>query len=109
MSGSVRGAKVHNRLAVRHNGVVVVDRSHAIAVHASGYRRPVDKRDLCGPKCLERVKCFNNSGAFGFAGDPCLVFLGTHAALLDDAEANVDDVAVGHKVSHATSIRPTGE
>jgi hypothetical protein len=36
---------------------------------------------------LECVKRLDNSGEFGFAGDPLLVFLGIHATPLDDVEA----------------------
>ncbi len=109
VSGGIRGAKVRDGLAVLHKGVVVVDHGHAVAMHASRYRRLVDKGDLHGPKRLECVKRLDDSGAFVFAGDPCLVFLGIHAAPLDDAEANVGNVAVGHRVSPATSICHTGE
>ncbi len=78
-------------------------------MHASGYRCLVDKRVLRSPKHHERVKRLADSGAFGFAGNPRLVFLVIHAALLDDAEADVDNVAVGHPVSRATSICHTNE
>jgi hypothetical protein len=109
VSGSARSAKVCNQLAVRHNRVGIVDHSHALAMHASGYRHLVDKHNLCGPKRYERVKPLDNSGVFGFAGNPRLVFLGIHAAPLDDAEADVNDVTVGHRVSRATGICRTGE
>ncbi len=89
--------------------MVVVGRGHALAMHASQYRHLVDKCDLCGPTCLERVEHLDGSGAIGFAGDPRLVFLGKHAAPLDDAEANVVDVAVGHRVSCAAGICRTSE
>jgi hypothetical protein len=78
-------------------------------MHASRYRRLVDKRDLCGLNHLECVKCLDDSGAFGFVGNPCLAFLGIHAAPLDEAEANVNDVAVGHCVSSSTGTCHTGE
>jgi hypothetical protein len=71
-----------------YNTMELPVKGHAVAMHASGYRRLVDKHDFCGTKRLECVKRLDNSGAFGFAGDPCLIFLGIHAALLDDAEAH---------------------
>jgi hypothetical protein len=84
MRGGVCGIKVHDQLAVlQHDGVVIVDRGHAVAVHASRYGRLVDKCDFCGPKHLERVKRLDNSGAFSFVGDPRFIFLGIHAAPLD--------------------------
>ncbi len=101
--------KFCNRLAVQHDRVVVIDCGHAVAMHASRYHRLVDKHDFCGPKHLERVERLDDSGAFGFAGDPRPIFLGIHAAPLDDAEADVINVAVGHHVSHAAGIRRTSE
>ncbi len=71
-------------------------------MHASGYCRMVDNHVLCGTKRLECVKRLDDSGAFGFTGNPRLVFLSIHAALLDDVEADVGNVAVGHCVSRDT-------
>ncbi len=106
--GGIRSTNVHDRLTVQHNGVVVVDHGHAVAVHASRYCHLVDKHDFCSPKCLEPVKCLDDFEASGFTGNPCLVFLGIHAAPLDDAEANVDNVAVSLRVSRATGTCHTG-
>ncbi len=56
----------------------------------------VDQRDLGGPERFERVKHLNDVGVDGLACDPGLVLLAVHAASLDDAKANVDDVNVIH-------------
>jgi hypothetical protein len=49
----------------------------------------VHEGDLGGPKRFERVDHLNNVGADGLVGNPGLVLLVVHPALLDSAEANV--------------------
>ncbi len=108
--GNVHSTKVCNQLTVQHNGVIVVDCGHALAVHASGYcLLLVVKHDFCGPKHLERVKRLDNSGAFSFADGSCLIFFDIHAAPLDEAKADIDNGAFGHCVSCAAGIRHTSE
>ncbi len=41
--------------------------------------------------------------------NPGLVLFAVHPTLLDDAEANVDDVDVVHPVARAAGVRSTGE
>ncbi len=48
-------------------------------------------------------------GADGLAGDPGLVFLAVHPALLDDAEANVNNVNIVHPEARAAGVRSSGE
>ena len=39
------------------------------------------------------------------AGDPILVFFGVHSASFDDAQADVDDVVIVHRVAHSRRMR----
>jgi hypothetical protein len=109
LGGGVRGPKVRDCFAVRCHCVVVVDRSHSIAVRACGDCRLVDERDLVHPKCLERVEILGNAGGGSRSGDPALVLLRVQPALLDDADPNVDDVAINNWIPCGVGVRRARE
>ena len=48
-------------------------------------------------------------GADGLTSNPGLVLLAVHPALLDDAEANVEDVDFVHPEARAAGVRSSGE
>ncbi len=64
---------------------------------------------LAAPKRFECVDHLDYAGADGLARHPGLVLLAVHPALLDDAEANVDDVNVVHPEACAAGVRSSGE
>jgi hypothetical protein len=78
-------------------------------MHACGDGGLVHEGDLGGPKCLECVNRLNNVGADCFTSDPGLVLFAVLPTLLDDAEANVNDVDVVHPLARAAGVRSTGE
>ncbi len=65
--------------------------------------------DLSSPKCFERVDHLDSARADGLASDPGLVLLAVHFALLDDVEANVDNVNVIHPEACTAGVRSFGE
>ncbi len=69
----------------------------------------VDQDDLCSPECFEGVKSFNDSWTDGLMCNPSLVLLCIHAAPLDYMEADVDNVAVGHREVGASCECNSGE
>jgi hypothetical protein len=78
-------------------------------MHACGDGGLVHKGDLGGPKHFECVDHLDNAGVDGLASNPGLVLLAIHPALLDNAEANVDDIDVVLLESCAAGIRSSGE
>ncbi len=68
--------------------------SHPVAIHACEDGNLVHEGDLGGPKRLKRVNPLNDAGADCLTSNPGLVLFAVHPALLDDAEANVDNVDV---------------
>ncbi len=78
-------------------------------MHVCGDGGLVNEGDLGGPKRFERVDHLNDAGADGLVSNPGLVLLAVHPALLDDAEANVDNVNVVHPEARASGIRSSGE
>ncbi len=109
LGGGVRRPEVGDCFAVRRHCVVVVDCGHSVAVRACGDRRLVDERDLVRPKRLERVKRFDDAGGGGRSGDPALVLLRVQAASLDDADSDVDDVAIDDRIPCGVGIRRARE
>jgi hypothetical protein len=69
----------------------------------------VDQGDLRCLECFEEVKGFSNSWTDGLTCNPCLVLLGIHAAPVDYAEADVNNVVVGHHEVGASCKCRAGE
>jgi hypothetical protein len=109
LRGGIRSPEVCNQLPVQYDRVVVVHGGHPVAMHACGDWGLVHKGDLGGPKCFEHVDHLNNAGVDGLASNPGLVLLAVHPTLLDDAEANVDDVNIVHPEAHAAGVLSSGE
>jgi hypothetical protein len=78
-------------------------------MHACGDGGLVHEGDLGSPKHFKRVDRLNDAGADGLTSDPGLVLLAVHPTLLDNAEANVDDVDVVHLESCAAGARSSNE
>jgi hypothetical protein len=78
-------------------------------MHACGDGGLVHEGDLGGPKHLERVNRLDDAGADCLTSNPGLVLFAVHPALLDDAEANVNNVDVVHPVASAAGVCSTGE
>ena len=88
---------------------VVVHGGHAIPMLHGWDRRLVDECDRVGPILFEGVDRFGDPRSFVLAGDPPFVFLGVHPASLDDAQADVDDVAIVHRVAGRARVGSTDE
>jgi hypothetical protein len=58
---------------------------------------------------FECVDCLDDVGADGLASDPGFVPLSVHPALLDDAEANANNVNIVHPEARAPGMRSSGE
>jgi hypothetical protein len=78
-------------------------------MHTCGDSILIHEGDFGGPKCFECVNRLDNAGADGLTSDPGLVILAVHPALLDNAEANVNDVDVIHVESCVAGVRSSGE
>ena len=78
-------------------------------MRACGDCRLVDERDLVRPERLERVERFDDAGGGGRSGDPALVLLRVQAASLDDADSDVDDVAIDDRIPCGVGIRRARE
>ncbi len=78
-------------------------------MHACGDGGLIHEGDLGGPKHLKRVNRLDDVGADCLTSDPGLVLFAIHPALLDDAEANVDDVNIVHPEARASGVHGTGE
>ncbi len=102
MGGSVHLTKVCNRFPIQDDGVVIIAVGHSIPVLTSRDSSLVDQGDLCHPECFEGVESFNDSWTDCLMPNPHLVLLGIHATPLDYVEANVDNVAVGHREAGAS-------
>ena len=59
----------------------------------------VDECDCVGPILFEGVDRLGDRQGFILARDPIFVFLGVHPAAFDYAQADVDDVAIVHRVA----------
>jgi hypothetical protein len=78
-------------------------------MHACGDGGLVHEGDLGGPKLFEHVDRLDNARADGLASNPGLALLAIHPALLDNAEANVNNVDVLHLESCAAGVRSSSE
>jgi hypothetical protein len=78
-------------------------------MHACGDGGLVQEGDLGSPKHFERDNRLADVRADGLASNPGLVLLAIHPALLDDAEANVNDVDIVHPETRAAGICSSGE
>ncbi len=70
--------------------------------------RSVYEGDLGCPKRFECVYRLNDAGADFLASNPGLVLFAVHPTLLDDAEANVNNIDVIH-LEACAGIRSSGE
>ncbi len=109
LGGCVRGTKVGNGLAIRCASCVVVHRCHAIVVLDGWRGHLVDEGDRLGPVVLECFDCLGNRRRFVLPHTSALVLLGVHAAAFDDAQANIDDIALLHRIAGCTCIRCANE
>jgi hypothetical protein len=57
-------------------------------------------------ECVDRL---DNAGADGLTSNPGFVLLAVHPTLLDDAEANVNDVDIVHPEACVAGVRSSGE
>ncbi len=87
----------------------LVGGGHSVPVLTCGDGGLVDQGDLCSPECFEGVESFDDSWVDGLACDPSLVLIGIHATPLVYAEADVDNVVVGHCEVGASCKRHAGE
>jgi hypothetical protein len=109
LRGGVRGAKVCKRFTVQCDQRVVVHGGHAIPMLRGWDRRLVDECDRVDPILFEGVDHLGDWRSFILVGNPTFVFLGGHPSSLDDAQADVDDVAIVHWVAGRTRVGSTDE
>jgi hypothetical protein len=81
-----------------------IDGGHAISMLSGWDRRLVDECYRVGPILFEGVDRFNNWWLLVFVGDPAFVFLGVHSTSLDDAQADVDDITIPHRVASRARV-----
>ena len=109
LCGGVRGAEVRNRFVVQCDGGIVVHGGHTVAMGRGWDRCLVDKRDRGGPILLEGVDRLDDRWGFVFACDPIFVLLGVHPTPLYDAQSDVDDVAIVHRVAGCARVGRANE
>jgi hypothetical protein len=78
-------------------------------MHACRDGSLVHEGDVGGPIRLERVDHLDDAGPDGLVSNPGLVLFALHPALLDDAEANVNDVDVVYPEARAAGVRSSSE
>jgi hypothetical protein len=68
-----------------------------------------DDCDRVGPIFFEEVNHFSDWRGLVLTGDPIFVFFGVHSASFDDAQANVNDVTLFHRVACHARVGCTDE
>jgi hypothetical protein len=96
-------------VSVQHNRCIIVHDSHTVSMLQDQDSCLVDKCNHISPIFFEGVDHLDGRWDHVFAQDPTFVLLGIHSIALDDAQANVDDVAVVHRVVCSTCIRSAYE
>jgi hypothetical protein len=109
LGGSVRGAEVGNGLAIRCNCCIVVHRRHAVVVLDGWRGHLVDEGDRLGPVVLERFDRLGDRRRFVLPRNSALVLLGVHAAAFDDMQADINDIALLHRIAGCAFIRRANE
>jgi hypothetical protein len=99
LRGGVRGTKVRKRVTIQCDQRVVLHGSHTLSMLQGWDSSLVDKCNCIGPIFLEGVNCLNNWWDRILAQDPIFVLLRVQSTVLDDVQANVDEVAVVHRVA----------
>ena len=69
----------------------------------------IDKCNHVGPIFLEGVDRLNDRWDHVLARDPVFVLLGLHSIMLDDAQANINDITVIHWVACSAGIGSADE
>ena len=69
----------------------------------------VDKGDFVHPELLEGIERLDDFGTNRLACDPLFVIFGVHSTSLDDAEADVDDVGIMHRVAGTAGVARASE
>ena len=99
MRGGVRGAEVLERFAVGCDRRIIVHGGHVVSMLKGWGSCLVDECDCLGTIFFEGIDHFSDGRGLVLAGDPNFVFFGVHSTSVDDAQANVDDIAIIHRVA----------
>jgi len=95
----MRGAKVCEQFAVGCDQHIIVHGSHAVSMLRGWGSCLIDECDHAGLIFFEGVDRFSDWRGLILTGDPFFVFFGVHSASFDDAQADVDDVVIIHRVA----------
>ncbi len=109
LCGCKRGTKVRERIIVRGNRHVIIHGSHSVTMLGGQDSSLIDKCNRVGPILLEGVDCLDNWWDPVLTQDPFFVLLGVHSTMLDDAQANINDVTVLHWVACSAGVGGAGE
>jgi hypothetical protein len=109
LRGGARGTKVHKQVTIQCNQQVVIHSGHTLSMLQGRDSRLVDECNCVGPIFHEGVNRLDDWWDRVLAQDPFFVLLGVHSTALDDAQANVDDVAVVYWVACSTRVGSTNE
>jgi hypothetical protein len=89
---------------MRRKQRIVIPSGHTVAMICSQDGHLVYKRNCIGPKFLEGLNQLNDWWALILTSNLIFVFLGVHATALDEAQANVEYVAVLHLVARHACV-----
>jgi hypothetical protein len=82
----------------------LVHSGHAVSMLQGWDSHLVDECNCVGPIFLEGVDHLDNQQDRIFAQDPFFLLIGIHPTVLDDAQADVNDVAIIHWVACRTCV-----
>jgi hypothetical protein len=109
LRGSIHRTKVCKQVTVQCNQHVVVHGGHTVLMLQGWDSSLVDECNLVGPIFLKGVDHLDNRWECILAQDPIFVLLGIHSTMLDDTQANVNDVTVVHQVACSAGVGSADE
>jgi hypothetical protein len=109
LHGGKCGTKVGEQETIQHDQHIVVHGSYTISMLQGCNSSLVDECNHVGPIFLEGVNHLDDWWDHVLMQDPTFVLLGVHSTVLDDAQADVNDVAVVHWVACSACVGSTDE
>ncbi len=104
LHGGIHCTKVCKQVTIQCNQGIVIHGGHTLFMLQGRDCSLVDECNCVGLIFLEGVKSLNDRWDHLLARDPIFVLLGIHPTALDDAQANVDDIAAIHWVACSTCV-----
>ncbi len=104
LRGCKRSTKVCKQVIVRDDQSVIIHGGHSVTMLQGQDSSLIDKSNHVGPIFLEGVDRLGDWWDHVLARDPVFVLLGVHSTMLDDAQANINDITVIHRVACSAGV-----